>query len=86
MRTHCLPTWRFKWPAPGEGFKAGDVIVVDILSFGDGNNNAIYRHMLEETDNGVFTGTVAYDLLNQISVAQARHLQRHRDGRFRPGT
>ena len=55
----------------GEGFKDGDVIVVDILSFGNDNNNAIYRHMLEETDNGVFTGTVAYDLLNQISVAQA---------------
>ena len=55
---------------PAMGFEAGDVIVVDILSFGDGNNNAIYRHMLEETDNGVFTGTVAYDLLNQISVAQ----------------
>ena len=52
-----------------------DVIVFDVLSFGGSGdnvaNNAIYRHLLEETDNGVFTGTLEYILLNQISIAEA---------------
>ena len=53
---------------------ADTIIVFDILSFGGSGdnvaNNAIYRHILEETDNGVFTGTIEYILLNQISVAE----------------
>ena len=57
------------------GFERGDALVFDILSFGgSGNNvanNAIYRHLLEETDNGVFTGTIEYILLNQVSIAEA---------------
>ena len=56
-------------------FAEGDIIVFDILSFGGSGanvaNNAIYRHILEETDNGVFTGTIEYILLNQINVAEA---------------
>ena len=49
----------------------------DILSFGDTDdgiaNNAIYRHLLEETDDGgVFTGTLEYVMLNQVNVEQAR--------------
>ena len=52
-----------------------DALVFDVLSFGGSGdnvkNNAIYRHILEETDNGVFTGTLEYILLNQISIAEA---------------
>ena len=70
-------------------FAKGDAIVFDILSFGGGGddvaNNAIYRHLLEETDNGVFTGTIEYILLNQISHRRSRHLRRHRVARFRTG-
>ena len=61
----------------GEG-----IIVFDILSFGaitddDGDitsveNNAIYRHLLEETDEGgVFEGTLEYTMLNQVNIRQA---------------
>ena len=57
-------------------------IVFDILSFGaitddDGDitsveNNAIYRHLLEETDEGgVFEGTLEYTMLNQVNIGQA---------------
>ena len=58
------------------GFNAGDVIAFDILSFGDTDdgvaNNAIYRQLLEETeDGGVFTGTLKYTMLHQANVADA---------------
>ena len=63
-------------------FEGGDVLVFDILSFGaitddDGDitsveNNAIYRHLLEETDEGgVFEGTLEYTMLNQVNIGQA---------------
>ena len=57
------------------GFVADDVIAFDILSFGDTGdgvaNNAIYRQLLEETeDGGVFTGTLKYTMLNQANVAE----------------
>ena len=59
---------------PGE-LGTDDALVFDVLSFGGSGdnvaNNAIYRHLLEETDNGVFTGTLEYILLNQISIAEA---------------
>ena len=53
---------------------AGDIIAFDILSFGDTDdgvaNNAIYRQLLEETeDGGVFTGTLKYTMLHQANVA-----------------
>ena len=61
------------------GFDAGDVIILDILSFGeatdeDGDkyveNNAIYRHLVTEGDTGgVFEGTLEYVMLNQINIA-----------------
>ena len=52
----------------------GDKIIFDILSFGDDEgtvvNDAIYRHLLEETDEGgVFEGTLEYVMLNQINIA-----------------
>ena len=54
-------------------FMEGDIIAFDILSFGgtdDGvANNAIYRQLLEETeDGGVFTGTLKYTMLHQANV------------------
>ena len=53
-------------------FPKDTVLIFDILSFGgsddDVANNAIYRHELEETDGGVFTGTLEYIMLNQINV------------------
>ena len=61
------------------GFNDGDVIILDILSFGeatdeDGDkyveNNAIYRHLVTEGDTGgVFEGTLEYVMLNQINIA-----------------
>ena len=59
-----------------------ETLVFDILSFGaitddDGDitsveNNAIYRHLLEETDEGgVFEGTLEYTMLNQVNIRQA---------------
>ena len=61
--------------------KKGDVLVFDILSFGevtdaDGDtsveNNAIYRHLVEETDaGGVFEGTLEYVMLNQINIVDS---------------
>ena len=66
----------------GEGvtFAEDDVFVFDILSFGavkdsDGDitsvvNNAVYRHLVEETDTGgIFEGTLEYVMLNQINIA-----------------
>ena len=44
-------------------------IVADILTFGDTENHAIYRALLEESDteSGVFEGTIEYLMLNQIN-------------------
>ena len=61
-------------------FAEDDVLVFDILSFGavkdsDGDitsvvNNAVYRHLVEETDTGgIFEGTLEYVMLNQINIA-----------------
>ena len=52
------------------------MLVFDILSFGETDdgveNNAIYRHLLEETDaGGVFEGTLEYAMLNQVNIGQA---------------
>ena len=52
-----------------------DVLVFDILSFGETDdgveNNAIYRHLLEETDaGGVFEGTLEYIMLNQVNIGR----------------
>ena len=57
-------------------FTKDTVLIFDILSFGgsddDVANNAIYRHDLEETDDGgVFTGTLKYIMLNQVNVDDA---------------
>ena len=71
--------------AGGEGdnadatFADKDVLVFDVLSFGaiknakgetvSVENNAIYRHLVEETDaGGVFEGTLEYTMLNQINI------------------
>ena len=56
------------------GFNAGDVIILDVLSFGETDdgveNNAIYRHLVTESDTGgVFEGTLEYVMLNQINIA-----------------
>jgi len=44
--------------------------VVDILSYGTGVNNAIYRLELSESDSdsGIFEGSVEYVMLNQINI------------------
>ena len=60
-------------------FVKDDVLVFDILSFGaiknakgetvSVENNAIYRHLVEETDaGGVFEGTLEYVMLNQVNI------------------
>ena len=64
---------------PAGAFSDGDVIVFDILSFGEATNedgekyvenNAIYRHLVTEGDTGgVFEGTLEYVMLNQINIA-----------------
>jgi hypothetical protein len=45
-------------------------VIADIFSFGAGENNAIYRLLLEETgDNtATFEGTIEYTMLNQINI------------------
>jgi hypothetical protein len=45
-------------------------IIADIFSFDGSTNNAIYRILLEETDDNTatFTGTVEYTMLNQLNV------------------
>ena len=47
----------------------GDDLYVDIFTFGDRNNNAIYRLLLEETgDNtALFIGDVEFTMLNQVN-------------------
>ena len=44
-------------------------IIADILTFGNTENHAIYRALLEESDteSGVFEGTIEYLMLNQIN-------------------
>ena len=53
--------------------ETGDSIYVDIFTFGDRVNNAIYRILLEESDDNsaTFEGDVEYTMLNQLNVDQA---------------
>ncbi|MBT5509501.1 MAG: hypothetical protein HOK23_07255, partial [Euryarchaeota archaeon] len=50
--------------------ETGDTIYVDIFTFGDRVNNAIYRFLLEESDDNsaIFEGDVEYIMLNQLNV------------------
>ena len=45
-------------------------IIIDYMSFGDGQANAVYRMLLEETgDNtGVYAGSAEYLMLNQLTA------------------
>ena len=45
-------------------------IVADVFSFGPGVNNAIYRILLEETDDNTatFVGSVEYTMLTQLNI------------------
>ena len=45
-------------------------IALDVFSFGPGTNNAIYRILLEETDDNsaTFVGSIEYEMLNQINI------------------
>jgi len=45
-------------------------IALDVFSFGPGINNAIYRILLEETDDNsaTFVGSIEYEMLNQINI------------------
>jgi len=54
-------------PLVGE---TGDSFFIDIFSFGDRTNNAIYRMLLEESDDntGIFEGDVEFIMLNQLNV------------------
>jgi len=49
--------------------EVGDSIYIDIFTFGDRVNNAIYRLLLEETgDNtATFVGDVEFIMLNQLN-------------------
>ena len=67
------------------GFTDTDVIILDILSFGETDdgveNNAIYRHELAETDaGGSFEGTIEYIMLNQINIADSATYDIDTDG------
>jgi hypothetical protein len=48
----------------------GDVVYLDIFTFGDRVNNAIYRMLLEESDDNTaeFVGDVEFVMLNQINT------------------
>ena len=48
----------------------GIPVIIDVFSFGNSTNNAIYRILLEETgDNtATFEGTIEFTMLNQINV------------------
>ena len=50
--------------------ETGDVIYADIFTFGDRVNNAIYRMLLEESDDNsaTFEGDVEFVMLNQINT------------------
>ena len=45
-------------------------IALDVFSFGPAINNAIYRILLEETDDNsaTFVGSIEYEMLNQINI------------------
>ena len=45
-------------------------LVLDVFSFGPNINNAIYRILLEETDDNTatFVGSIEYEMLNQINI------------------
>ena len=50
-------------------FANGDAVAFDILSFGAPDvNNAIYRHLLVETDGGTFEGTIKHIMLSQVNI------------------
>jgi hypothetical protein len=51
----------------------GDSFYIDIFTFGDRVNNAIYRLLLEETGNNTatFVGEVEFIMLNQLNVDDA---------------
>jgi len=60
---------------PSLNAAAGETLFVDIFTFGDKSgydrqNNAIYRLLLEETDDntGVFIGDVEFIMINQINT------------------
>jgi hypothetical protein len=59
--------------AEAPGAAVGDVLYADIFTFGDRNNNAIYRLLLEETDDdsAVFEGDVEFIMLNQLNIDSA---------------
>jgi hypothetical protein len=48
----------------------GDVLFADIFTFGERNNNAIYRLLLDESgdNSGEFVGTVDFTMLNQLNI------------------
>jgi hypothetical protein len=50
--------------------ETGDTFYADIFTFGDRVNNAIYRMLLEESDDnsGIFEGDVEFIMLNQLNV------------------
>ena len=50
--------------------ETGDSFYVDLFTFGDRVNNAIYRLLLEETDDdsATFEGDVEFIMLNQLNV------------------
>jgi hypothetical protein len=45
-------------------------VIADVFSYGTNENNAIYRILLEETDNdtGIFEGSIEYMMLNQVNI------------------
>ena len=53
--------------------EVGDSIYVDIFTYGDRVNNAIYRLLLEETGDNTaeFVGEVEFIMLNQINIDSA---------------
>ena len=60
-------------PLVGE---TGDSFYIDLFSFGDRTNNAIYRMLLEETgDNtATFVGEVEFIMLNQINIDRCNNI------------
>jgi len=62
-------------PLVGE---TGDSFYIDIFTFGDRVNNAMYRFLLEETDDNsaTFVGDVEFIMLNQLNVDNASSIHR----------
>jgi hypothetical protein len=54
----------------GSGTLTSLPLVADVFSYGAGVNNAIYRILLEETDDNTatFVGTVEYTMLTQLNI------------------